>query len=77
MDYVLLDLIDCRSTSQYGNRSRYTQQVREVIDSGEFGVRYWTGRILLLERNTPVGPDLDEVRAYVDQIEEDGRPCWP
>jgi uncharacterized membrane protein len=77
VDYVLLDLVDCRFTSKDGARTHYTQVVRAVIDSGDFGVRYWSGRILLLERGAPPGPELDEVRVYVDQLEEEGRPCWP
>lgn len=75
VDYVLLDLVDCRGSE--ASRTRYAEIVRQTIDTGQFGVQYWSGRILLLKRGAPVESELDEVRAYVDRLEEEGRPCWP
>jgi hypothetical protein len=49
----------------------------EILDTQDFGVRYWSDRILLLERGLPPGEEVDEVRAYVDDLVEKKRPCWP
>ena len=77
VDYVLFDLVDCRAVRVDDPRGHYAEVVYEVLDSGEFGVRYWSDRILLLERGLPPGEEVDEVRAYVDDLVEKKRPCWP
>jgi len=76
-DYVLLDLVDCRLFHSQDPRGDYAQMTREILDTQAYGVRYRAGRILLLQRDAPPGPALDEVRAYVDDLEAQGRPCWP
>ena len=77
VDYVLLDLVDCRAFEVPEPRATYTAMTRELLDMQEFGVRYWSDRILLLERGIPAGSELDEVRAYVERLVAEGRPCWP
>lgn len=77
VDYVLLDLVDCRLYRTQDPRATYAEAVRDLIDSGDFGVRYWSRRIVLLERGLPAGAELGEVRAYVDKLVAQERPCWP
>ena len=77
VDYVLLDLVDCRAVLAPDQRAVYAEMVREVLDTPQFGVRYWSGCILLLERGVPAGPESDEVRAYVERLVAERRPCWP
>lgn len=76
-DYVLLDLVDCRLVHTQEPRTAYAEIVREVLDTQQFGVRYWSDRILLLDRDIPPGPELDAVWAYVEELVAEGRPCWP
>jgi uncharacterized membrane protein len=77
IDYVLLDLDDCRAIRSPNPRNTYAEMVLQLIDSQEFGVRYWSDPILLLERGLPSGPELDEMRDYVHKLESEKRPCWP
>ncbi|MBN1977756.1 MAG: DUF2079 domain-containing protein [Anaerolineae bacterium] len=77
VDYVLLDLVDCRLFHTQDPRGDYGRMTYEILDTRDFGVRYWSDRILLLERGLPPGEEVDEVRAYVDDLVEEGRPCWP
>ena len=77
VDYVLLDLVDCRLFHTQDPRGDYGRMTREILDIQDFGVRYWSDRILLLERGLPPGEEVDEVRAYVDNLMEKKRPCWP
>jgi len=77
VDYVLLDLVDCRFAPAPDARASYGDIVRQVLETSDFGVRYWSGRILLLERGEPSAEDIDEVLAYVDGLAEQNRPCWP
>lgn len=77
VDYVFLDLVDCRAILIPEQRAAYAEMVREVLDTRQFGVRYWSGRILLLDRGIPAGPELDGVRAYVEGLVAEKRPCWP
>jgi hypothetical protein len=77
VDYVLLDLVDCRLFDTQDPRGDYGQMTREILDTQDFGVRYRAGRIVLLERGLAPGSELDEVRADLDRLEEEGRPCWP
>jgi hypothetical protein len=76
-DYVLLDLVDCRLYHSQDPRGDYAQIVQEIVDTQEFGVQYRSGRIVLLARSAPTGPDLAEVRADVGRLVEEKRPCWP
>ena len=76
-DYVLLDLVDCRLVPAPDPRAEYTDVVMQVLQSGDFQVRYWSGdRILLLEKGAP-GDRLADVEAYVVDLAAQGRPCWP
>jgi hypothetical protein len=77
IDYILLDLVDCRAVEQSQPRVAYAEMVLQVLETEGFGVRYWSDRILLLERSKPVGPELDELRAYVDELVREDRSCWP
>jgi uncharacterized membrane protein len=77
VDYVLLDLADCRLFHTQDPRGDYGRMTHEILDIQDFGVRYWSDRILLLERGLPPGEEVDEVRAYVDDLVEKKRPCWP
>ena len=76
-DYILLDLVDCRAVIVPEPRDAYAQMLFDVLQTQEFGVRYWSDRILLLERGLPLGPEVDELRAYVDELVREQRPCWP
>jgi uncharacterized membrane protein len=76
IDYVLLDLVDCRGEGMLG-RAYYTDMVLQVVQSGEFRVRYWSDRILLLERGQPSQEELEAVTDYVTDLLEQNRPCWP
>ena len=76
-DYVLLDLVDCRTVPAVDQRQAYAEMVMRILDTELFRVGLWEDRILLLERGEPTQERLAEVRAYVRQLVEDDRPCWP
>jgi len=76
-DYVLLDLVDCRTVPALDPRAEYANIVTQVLQTGRFRVRYWSGRILLLERGTPSEKELPAVLDYVADLVEQKRPCWP
>jgi hypothetical protein len=77
IDYVLLDLVDCRAVRVPGPRKAYSQMVLDLLDSHEFGAQYWSGRILLLKRGLSFGPELEEIEAMVNTLLEEDRACWP
>jgi uncharacterized membrane protein len=76
-DYVLLDLVDCRAVVAPDPRAEYTNIVMQVLQTGHFRVRYWSGRILLLERGTALEGELTTLTEYVAGLAEQNRPCWP
>jgi hypothetical protein len=76
-DYVLLDLVDCRMVPAQDKRARYGEIVGEILETGQYGVRYWHDRILLLARGAPSDERTAAVRGYVDRLVEQDRPCWP
>lgn len=76
-DYVLLDLVDCRFAPAPDPRAAYADMVRQVLATGRFRVRYWEGRILLLEQGTPAEGEVDSVVGYLDDLVERDQPCWP
>jgi uncharacterized membrane protein len=76
-DYVLLDLVDCRVVPAPNPRARYADIVAEVLQTNSFRVRYWSGRILLLERGTPLEDETAALLDYVAELEEQDYPCWP
>jgi uncharacterized membrane protein len=76
-DYVLLDLVDCRTVPALDKRARYAEIVKEVLDTGWYRVRYWEDRILLLERGAPSEERIAAICGYVDRLVEQDRPCWP
>jgi len=76
-DYVLLDLVDCRAVEADDPRATYAQMVRQVLSTGAFRVRYWSGRILLLEKGEPLPAQIKEVTRYIDDLVRNQRPCWP
>jgi hypothetical protein len=76
-DYVLLDLVDCRSVPMADQRAGYRDIVAQVLGTGQYGVGYWSDRILLLERGELAEGELEAVLDYVDDLVEQGRPCWP
>jgi uncharacterized membrane protein len=76
-DFVLLDLVDCRFVPSPDPRAAYADMVTQVLDTGLFRVRYWSGRVLLLEKGEPEEVLIEQVRAYVDGLVEQERPCWP
>lgn len=77
VDYVLLDLVDCRVVPAPDPRASYGEIVTQIMDTGDFRVRYWAERILLLERGEPAKGEAEAVLAYVADLVEQGRPCWP
>jgi uncharacterized membrane protein len=76
VDYVLLDLVDCRAVGALG-RVRYTDLVMQILRSGDFRVRYWSDRIVLLERGPASEEELAPLMEYVADLAEQNRPCWP
>lgn len=76
-DFVLLDLVDCRFVPRPDPRAAYADMVEQVLETGQFRVRYWSGRILLLERGAPSEERVEDVLAYVGDLVEQDRPCWP
>lgn len=76
-DYVLLDLVDCRTVPAPDQRKGYAEIVSQVLETKQFRARYWSDRILLLERGTPTADELADVLAYVESLVEQNRPCWP
>jgi len=77
MDYVLLDLVDCRAVTQREKRQAYSEMTLHILQTGQFGVRYWSDRIILLKRGISPAPELDQVRDYVELLDAEERPCWP
>ena len=69
-------LIDCRSIGGSEPRARYTELILQLLDSGQFGVHHWSNRMLLLERDLPPEPVLDQVRNYVSDLAVRQQPCW-
>lgn len=76
-DYVLLDLVDCRTVPAVEKRARYAEMVRDILETSDYRVAYWEERILLLERGDPLEERPAEVLDYVDTLVEQDRPCWP
>jgi uncharacterized membrane protein len=76
-DYAFLDLVDCRMVPAQDKRARYGEIVAEVLETEWYGVRYWQGRILLLQRGAPSKESIAAVSDYVDRLVEQARPCWP
>ena len=76
-DYVLLDLVDCRTVPAANQREAFARMVKQILDSGSFRVDLWEDRILLLEKGSPTEGELSQIRAYVDRLVEEDRPCWP
>ena len=79
VDYVLLDLVDCRLFGGSDPRLTYAQFVRALLESGSFGIDRWEGRILLLRRDESSTREetLTQVQEYVNRLVEEKRPCWP
>lgn len=75
-DYVLLDLVDCRAVVAPDPRAEYANIVRQVLQTGSFRVRYWSDRVLLLERGQAPQEELVAVIEYVTALVEHNRPCW-
>jgi uncharacterized membrane protein len=76
-DYVLLDLVDCRVVPTSDPRASYADMVAQLLETDQYGVRYWSGRILLLERDKSSEEEVDDVLAFVNGLVEQERPCWP
>jgi uncharacterized membrane protein len=76
-DYVLLDLVDCRLVAAPDPRAGYADIVTQVLETDRFRVRYWSDRILLLERGDPSEEEINNVLNYVADLVEQDRPCWP
>jgi hypothetical protein len=76
VDYVLLDLVDCRAVGALG-RPRYTELIQGILQTGQFRIRYWSGRIVLLERGEVTEQDLAPLVEYVTELDHQNRPCWP
>jgi len=76
-DYVLLDLVDCRAVTAPDPRARYAEMVTQVLQTGHFRIRYWSGRILLLERGPASEEELMALTEYTTDLVEQNRPCWP
>jgi len=76
-DYVLFDLVDCRTVPAADQRAAYADIVAQVLETGRFRVRTWSGRILLLERGSPSEEEVADILTYVAGLVERDRPCWP
>ncbi len=77
VDYVLLDLVDCRAVVAPDQRAEYADVVMRVLETGHFRIRYWSGRILLLERGPASEEELTALTEYITDLVEQNRPCWP
>ena len=77
MDYVLLDLVDCRAVQAPDPRAQYAEIITQVLETGDFRLRYWSDRIVLLERGAASEEELSELTAYVTDLVERKQPCWP
>lgn len=69
VDYVLLDLVDCRAVAGERQRERYARLIGQVLGTGEFRMRYRADRIVLLERSP-----FPSLEAHCIRIHEDGVP---
>ena len=58
-------------------RAAYADIVAQVLETGSFRVRTWSGRILLLERGSPSDEEVAGLLGYVTDLVEQNRPCWP
>lgn len=81
-DYVLLDLVDCRLVPAKDKRAQYGKMIEEILKTGQYRVAYWEeDRIVLLERGRSTADTaqrrIDALSDYVNQLVEEGRPCWP
>jgi uncharacterized membrane protein len=76
-DYVFLDLVDCRAVVAANPRARYGEMIRQVLETGEFRVRYWWGRVLLLERGAMPPDEHHELVQFIGELVERNEPCWP
>jgi len=76
-NYVLLDMVDCRLVPTPDPRVGYADIVEQILQTRSFRVRYWSERILLLEKGTPTDEEIQSVRDYVNRLVERDRPCWP
>jgi uncharacterized membrane protein len=81
IEYVLLDLVDCTTADVFledaDRRATYTEMVKALLATGEYGVQFWSDRILLLRRGAPVGAEIEQVGAYVDRLQAENRWCYP
>lgn len=78
VDYVLLDLVDCRYAPGPDQRAEYAKLVTQVLETRLFGVDYWSDRILLLKRENELSEmEGDAIIAYIDTLLQNDRPCWP
>jgi uncharacterized membrane protein len=77
VDYVLLDLVDCRVVPASDPRAQYADIVAQVLQTGSFRVCYWSDRVLLLERGDPVKEETTAILDYVSDLVEQDYPCWP
>lgn len=76
-DYVLVDLVDCRFVPTPNPRQGYADIIDQILETDRFRVRYWSGRILLLEKGETVEEESILVQEYVADMVEQGRDCWP
>lgn len=78
-DYILLDLVDCHTTvaPTKDRRVRYAEMITQTIETHLYRVRYWSGRVLLLERGAPSEERINAVLEYVNELVEEDHPCWP
>jgi uncharacterized membrane protein len=77
VDYVLLDLVNCRAVLATDPRHEYADMLLQVLNTGLFRVRYWSDRILLLERGPATADELAALAEYVTNLVELDQPCWP
>ena len=77
VDYVLLDLVDCRAVEADNPRQEYADIIDQVMNTGQFRPAFWSDRILLLERGSPTDAELAAIRTYTSDLVEQSRPCWP
>jgi uncharacterized membrane protein len=76
VDFVLLDLVDCRAVIS-GGRAGYTDSIMGILKTGEFRVRYWSDRVVLLERGSATEEELAPLVDYVAELNAQNRACWP
>jgi len=76
-DYVLLDLAGAWAIVADDPRAAYADMISQVLQTNNYRVRLWTGRILLLERGLPTAHELEPIMQCVNSLTGEKPLCSP